>query len=392
LSKIGEHLSQLDLDGLEAQPAWRKAEMLRQLNVLALYPAPGKADGGNAFRLVARSGENIVVLDHYPRRSIFRYNPPTERQPASVIWEDVARTLHAHTTDIVKPFVVERLEAGSGARVHVIDATIVLTEENLRQLADGQSLGPEHELTKFFAQVDLATNAGGVLFPDPLTQRDDTPEATDVDAIVATLQAAYPQARILRDASPSPATAERVRRLVEFDRAPVRQTEAVIAPLDVRDYGLMANFEETLKEEGATVFDFQKTRITKAPPVSDAKSAMVLILTGHSNASLKTRIGELGDAGYFTNKVVLFQTCQTPLTRELKTLILEKYGALGISSFVGEIEPAKLGAFLNDVAPWLSGHNVIDGGLRRFLRQNAALHGLKMYDSELEQVVLAPRT
>jgi hypothetical protein len=91
---------------------------------------------------------------------------------------------------------------------------------------------------------------------------------------------------------------------------------------------------------------------------------------------LRSKITGCPDAAAFVN------VCK------LKSSQLESIGL----SFVGEIEPAKLGAFLNDVAPWLSGHNVIDGGLRRFLRQNAALHGLKMYDSELEQVVLAPRT
>jgi hypothetical protein len=382
-SQMATLLSRLDLESWYRLPGWRRAELCRALDVLAIHQL-----SGNTTRVILKKGNEVLVLDHVVRGLFYNV---VEVRSTNVIWEDLRADLKKYEAEVARPFAVQPLP--SGVRIHTARGAIDLTAEELSELAVGRRLGPTHPLTKFLAEADSATNAGAVLYPDPLSERDDTEHASFLDGFMANLQQAYGSVRLLREprrTHSSVVTSERINKVVALDRSSSHRAQAVIPPANVRDYKVMANFEKYFTDEGVRVLDFHSGDIPPAIHEQGAPESAVF-LTGHSDKSLADLVQRLGRAGHFMDKYVVFQTCETPLTRLLKTEIIEKYFAIGVSSFVGEIEPAQVGGFLNDVAPWLSGHAVIDGGLRRFLRRSAATHGMKAYESGLERVTLSPR-
>jgi hypothetical protein len=63
----------------------------------------------------------------------------------------------------------------------------------------------------------------------------------------------------------------------------------------------------------------------------------VIVITGHTSEELAKYVRELGDAGYFRDNYVVFNSCEAALTEQLRTEITTRYGAAAAFSPEGTI-------------------------------------------------------
>jgi hypothetical protein len=73
----------------------------------------------------------------------------------------------------------------------------------------------------------------------------------------------------------------------------------------------------------------------------------LVVLSGHSSEELATFVRGLGNAGVFADRVIVLQSCETPLNRQLAREIVSRYRAAAVFVYEGlipvnDLEPATI--------------------------------------------------
>ena len=185
-------------------------------------------------------------------------------------------------------------------------------------------------------------------------------------------QKAYPQLRVYRDPF-SATTAKRAEALNHLDLGRPSDYVAVIAEDSFRvvDANVIQDIRGVLTNAGIEVATYRKT---SAFTWRATGSKGVIVITGHSSDELAAFIKDLGDSGALRGNFVIFNSCQTAVTRELATRMVEDYGAQAVFVHRGIIRAATVQALMVDFAKSLKqpGSQALPDRLRSLL--NA--HGL----------------
>jgi hypothetical protein len=227
------------------------------------------------------------------------------------------RELRDYSNPTMRLFRV--LPDGDGYVVTFPDGTTAnLSRVDYARLMKGEKLPADHPLA---AALAVTREESLVLYSHPL-MRKAGPELTAAKDVTFALQRAYPEMRIHRD----PLSAETVARAKRLNgRALGNLGDILVLVADdsfrVPQNATVKNIQDELTAEGLKpdVFAGQKY----AGPTGRA----VIVITGHTSAELAKYVRELGEAGYFKDNFVVFNSCESPLTEQLLTEMTSRYGA-----------------------------------------------------------------
>ena len=73
----------------------------------------------------------------------------------------------------------------------------------------------------------------------------------------------------------------------------------------------------------------------------------MIVITGHSDERLGAFVRMLGEANVFKGNLVIFNSCETPLTDRLVREMNTRFGAIGALQHDGKIKPADVEDFLS---------------------------------------------
>lgn len=246
-----------------------------------------------------------------------------------------------HSTPEMHLFSV--LKAADGYKVPIASKIISLTKDEFRSVSSGVALSFSHPLSQIFAGSE---NTSFVMYSDPMMMRSNL--ETEADSLCFGLQYAYPEVTFFRDPF-SENTSGRSKSVMSFQPTP-GSVVAVVADSSFKridDGSVIANLKQHLAENGVPVLSVSKTSI---PKWGGASGKGVIVITGHSSDELREFIQNLGEAGYFRDNYVLFNSCETVANKAILRDITGKYGAIGVAGAQGVITASQVEEFLADLA------------------------------------------
>jgi hypothetical protein len=222
--------------------------------------------------------------------------------------------------------------------------TVSVTEAGWKGLRAGTPLPPDHPLSKRLADGSVL-----LLYAAPLQLRIGSPLTTRVDENLFALQKSYPKVTVVRD----PLSDQTVKRIAELRNLAQKQPAAITAVVadksfNLRDGKLVQNIADELTLRGVEVIRHHKG--SPAASSGPEKRRLVITISGHTSQPLAELVASLGQSGLLKDNIVIFMACESKLTRELQTEIIEKHGAAGLLAFQGEIKVSQLQPILLDVA------------------------------------------
>jgi hypothetical protein len=216
------------------------------------------------------------------------------------------------------------------------DGLVRVTTAEAEKLGRGQALPADHPLSK---AIQKAGDSALVLYANPLMLKSSRWLA-EGDNFAFQIQKAYPEMRVYRDPL-TKKTDGRAKQLTA--RALAGPADVVVVVADksfkrVEDGKVISN----LAGEGG---EFEKAGIKVIkfngepadPAWAGGKEKVVIVITGHSNEQLAGYTKALGEAGYLDGNYVVFNSCETPLTRELSFNITGEYNAAAVFCYEGKI-------------------------------------------------------
>jgi hypothetical protein len=100
---------------------------------------------------------------------------------------------------------------------------------------------------------------------------------------------------------------------------------------DVEDYGIISNMVvPTFSDLPVPVLTYDGKNAAALGKQLGGRDLGIIVVTAHSEDSLRKMVYDLGDAGTFAGNIVIFVSCRTPLTRELT----EYMGGKGVNGVV----------------------------------------------------------
>jgi hypothetical protein len=216
-----------------------------------------------------------------------------------------------------------------------------LKPEEVETIHRGKRLAPEHPLSKLLDAVPVGTV---LLYQGRYEGASKAGTATDT--ILFALQRLYPERLIARD-PPADETNARVRKLADEVLKAGSDITAVIADksFNVQDRKIIQNLEANLAEAKVNILRFGNARDLHRKASPEVSS--IIVITGHQDAQLAKFVHELGRSGVLRDKLVLFNSCQTPLSKELVMAMTGRYGASAVLSYEGKILPSQVRDVMN---------------------------------------------
>jgi hypothetical protein len=219
---------------------------------------------------------------------------------------------------------------GEGVRISISDG-------ELAQLKQGKLLPPDHLLTQFLKKDP---EKALVLHIDPKDAA-----SSETDAFLFVMQRGYPSRRIYRD----PLSAETAHRADLLGDFRVGNPEEVVALVADQSFGVphnhtIKNIVSELRERMVRVETFRE-----GVRWDGRRGKAVLIITGHTSDQLAAFVDAVGVAGFFQENYVVFNSCESPLTKELAARISNRYGAVAIFCHEGTIAADKVQDYLIDL-------------------------------------------
>lgn len=134
----------------------------------------------------------------------------------------------------------------------------------------------------------------------------------------------------------TPDTAERAAFVTAFEVSSGNDFVLVTAPdsFNVQDGKIVQNIKDELAVAGIRAVEFGQSGL---PAFAGNRGKGVIVITGHASKELSAFIAELGDAGYFRKNLVILNTCQSEVSRDVANSVTSKYGAKGVLSYEGRL-------------------------------------------------------
>jgi len=342
------------------QPDWKRAQILDQLpNVEGFLQ---QADHTTIYL----RGQRQHAVRVYQDGHVEVLSP----ESASTEYRDYCRhDIRKHSTDAMALFDVENTSDG-GREVYIGGRALKITPAEYRELTRGRPLPKTHPLT---LALESSAGTAKVLYSNPMMQKQGA-AMRGADEFAFAIQRSYPDIPIYRDPL-SPRTNEIVKRLNDFTISGPKEVVAVVADESFRprpkDYNLIQDLKGELVDLGIRVVTY-KPGVTLA--AANANGKALIVITGHSDAELAAFVRTLGSQGVFKNSYVLFNSCETPLSRQLITEINTRYGASATFAHEGKVLVDDLDPFLEGFAKRIS--TIGDKNFGRTLLQTLHEHRL----------------
>jgi hypothetical protein len=331
LGKLGDlHMLELDL------PGWKRALALQKLPQVT-----GVIDGTESTTLYLQGATRQYSVE-VSRGGQVRLLTPGEANSKYL----------AYTTGEIKKnstgnmTLFDLLHYPDGRRVLAIgDKLVSLSQADLAQLAAGQPFSDSHSLS---LAVHDESRHPKVLFSDPFMQKQG-PVLREADDFAFKLQRAYPEVAIYRDPL-SPKTDGLVRQLNDFVTKTPSDVVAIVADESFKnrpkDYNVIQDLEQQLSAAHIRIVRYRPG----VQMASVGRGKGLIVITGHSSGELAEFVRRLGSQGIFEGNFVVFNSCETPLSRQLITEINTRYNAIATFAHEGKIMVNDLDGFLGDFA------------------------------------------
>jgi len=289
--------------------------------------------------------------------------------------ESFRRWAADNSTSSMELFTVYDQSIGSTIEFSKDTCNISASERAI--LEAGKPLTSSHPLSR---RLRALPDGAFVLYKNP-DMLQDAECMRRADKLAFSMAKAYPRVRILREPY-TPDTGKKVKGVIdtEIDSANVVCITACDS-FSVTQWRTIQNIKPALIELGLKADNFVEVRDGVRPSMRRERNQAVIVITGHINANLEKFIDSLGEAGVFSDNLVILNTCNQALTRKVVEKILDDYGAIGVFSFQGdaegEIRASSIEEYLLDMANELRGkskQNLYD--LLKKVIMNKGLNGL----------------
>jgi hypothetical protein len=220
--------------------------------------------------------------------------------------------------------------------------TYTVSSDDLTNMRAGVPLPGNHPLIRAFAGQPEGSL---VLYSNPLTVSHGKLQ-DGADDFAFLLQATIQDRTVYRDPL-SAHTAERVKGLNGFQLASAKDLIAVVADssFSVTDYKIIQNLKTTLRNAGVDVRTFSPG----AKIWHGETGRAVIVITGHIDQKLAAFVRELGQQGVFKGNYVVFNSCRSPLTRDLLSEVNVSFGAEATFGYDAKIDAANVSNFVRDL-------------------------------------------
>jgi hypothetical protein len=229
------------------------------------------------------------------------------------------------------------------------DKLVPLAQSDIARLAEGQPLPDSHPLSLALRNESRKSK---VLFSDPFMQKQG-PALREADNFAFKLQRAYPEVPIYRDPL-SPKTDGLVKQLNDFVAKTPSDVVAIVADESFKnrpkDYNVIQDLEQQLSAAHIKVVRYRPG----VQMASVGKGKGLIVITGHSSEELAEFVRTLGSQGVFEGNFVVFNSCETALSRQLITEINTRYNAIATFAHEGKIMVNDLDGFLGDFSSELT--------------------------------------
>jgi hypothetical protein len=212
----------------------------------------------------------------------------------------------------------------NGHRIWIDGEAITVTPLEYDAIKGGRRLPASHPLTR---AIDKRNSTALVLYSNPLMQKAGPP-LREADDFAFALQKAYVDVPVYRDPL-SAKTGALVQSLNSFNAASPDDIVAVVADESFQprptDYNIIQDLKRQLTAARiriATYSDILRNGWTMG------RGKGLIVITAHSSEELAGFVRDLGSKGVFEGNYVLFNSCETPLTRALVTEINTRYKAV----------------------------------------------------------------
>jgi hypothetical protein len=329
------HLRDLRPLGLD-QPYWKRIQTLQDFPHVS-----GFIEDSDSTTLYIKGAKGQHAVKVYKDGKVVLIEP---NQAAKEYLAYCSGQVRSNSTSNMALFDLTH-SPGGAHQVLIRDAKITLAPDEFSRLMSGKPLPDAHPLSQ--ALLDSRSNAK-VLFSDPFMQKPGA-ALTEADQFAFNLQKAYPKVPIYRDPF-SVRTDALVRQLNRFSVSGPSDIVAVVADDSFKsrpkDYNLIRDLEKELEKAHIRVVSYRAG--TQMASVGKGKG--LIVITAHSNEDLATFVHELGRQGAFEGNYVLFNSCETPLSRQLITEINTRYRAVATFAHQGAVGVNDLDGFMTDFA------------------------------------------
>jgi hypothetical protein len=297
---------------------------------LAKFPTVAGVAKKNGILTLYVAGERLHAL----QRDRFGWDILSPQEAAEGFQTYCREVVKDRSTGTMRLFNVMKYE--DGFVVDFPDGSVQVTATEAERLSRGEPLPADHALSQ---AIHKGADSALVLYANPLMLKPGQWLA-EGDTFAFRIQRAYPELRVYRDPL-TDKTDDRAKGLTTRLLAGTDDIVAVVADKSfkrIEDGKVISN----LAGEGGE-FDKAGIKVIKFngdpadPAWTGGKGKAVIVITGHSNEELAGYVRALGKAGYLDGNYVVFNSCETPLTRELSVEITGEYKAAAVFCYEGKI-------------------------------------------------------
>ncbi len=323
-------LQELGLDS----PAWQRMQTLRQYNAIQGF----FKNGDETVLFIGKTKPNAIEFDGVA------WNVLSPEEANLKFKTYCSGKIAAASTDKMRLYCTYPISEGRVVEFPNSKAIILSTKEEA-SLRAGIALPEDHPLTKSLDGIE-----NNVLFSSPYMEKEST-ALVDADSFAFALQRAYPKAKLLRDPL-SEKTSAQTGKVVNFSVTNPSDILVVVPDpkLNVPQAKTIGNIAADLKSAGVNVTVFAGTEKYSGP-----SGKAVFVITGHSSEELAEFVRQLGEGGFLKDNYVVFNSCETEMTRQLIAEINGRFGAVGTYAFEGKILAASVQDYLLSLVKGLTG-------------------------------------
>jgi hypothetical protein len=283
-----------------------------------------------------RYGNDVVYFLKGRRIHTIRIRPNNtvafvDAKSSSKIFDTYCRAMmFKHSKPDVRLFVAFKTDRGFS--VDFGNGTFEVSSRDFQRLRAGEQLEPSHRLTR---EMLTSGNNPSVMLTHPFMVKNG-PSLEHANQFCFALRRAYSESPVYME-PPSPDLAARVRRL---HATMANDPESVAFALD-RTSPESNRWNLKIVENVADELTSGGFRVLSAEDISgdrDSRVRSVVIITGKSSTEFAKFVERVGKKGGFKSRLVILNSCETPLTRQLILEIQTRWGAWGVYAHEGLID------------------------------------------------------
>lgn len=311
-----------EVAALQTIPEWERATKLRNIG-------DGFTVTERAIGLYLRDGESMYLVR----------TDKESGQTSLLIGEHANAAFRDHCRAQIRKFsrpgfrLANVLRVKGGYRILMADRSISLTNTEVAGLDRGERLPPQHALSRA-----IARDPSFVIYSHPLMVREGR-YRSDADRLAFSIQRSYSEAHVFKDdlSDLTQSRAHAVNNFVITDASDVIVLKAA-GSFGVDDANIVNDVADELAKSGITVTEVSRDAAVTAPD----RPRLVIVISGHIDENLAAFVRYAGEAGYFRNNIVAFNSCASNLTSQLVHEMNTRYGAVATYRYESKIPAVKV--------------------------------------------------